>query len=319
MPATDYASRPKTSLVTGGTDGIGKAIARTLAAMGHRTIIVGRDGTKGHLAERELQTATSNEHVEFIRADLSLIRGVDMLAATITERCTSLHTVILNAGVIHGTRELTSEGLERMFATNFLGRFELTRALLPLLEKAGRRDDPAHLLFVSGAARGGRIDYSDSSLRSRFSVIRAVQQFCLANDVFAMSLAHHIYESTANARIGVACIKLGVVKTKIRQHFPWWMKRIVPLLMDPLFGQSPEDAAMSALQAIRESSPNDPTAALFMKVRRFKRLSPNDQILDRGEWRRLWKWADQLAKAARVARHINPRDTERSLSGFATT
>jgi NAD(P)-dependent dehydrogenase (short-subunit alcohol dehydrogenase family) len=306
-------------LVTGGTDGIGKAIARMLAAMGHRTIIVGRDATKGHRAERELRASTSNEHVEFIRADLSLIRDVDMLAATITERCTSLHTVILNAGVIHATRELTTEGLERMFATNFLGRFELTRSLLQILEAAGHEDDPAHVLFVSGAARGGRINYSDPTLRSRFSVIRAVQQFCLANDVFALSLAHHIHESTANGRIAVACIKLGVVKTKIRQHFPWWMKRIVPLIMDPLFGQSPDDAATSALRAIHESSPHDPTAVLFMKIRRFKRLSPHDQLLDREEWTRLWKWAGQLAAAARVEGHINARDTERNLSGFATT
>lgn len=300
-------NREKTSLVTGGTDGIGKAIARTLAAMGHRTIIVGRDGTKGHLAARELRASTSNEQVEFICADLSLIRDVDTLAATITERYETLHTLVLNAGVIHGTRELTSEGLERMFATNFLGRFELTRALLPLLEAAGRRDDPSHVLLVSGAARGGQMDYADPGLRTRFSVFRAVRQFCLANDLFALSFAQWIHESSASGRMSVACLKLGVVKTNIRRHFPRWMKWIVPLIMDPLLGQTPEVAASAALRALRESSPNDPTAVLFIKIRHFKPLSPDDRLLDREEWKRLWAWADQLAKAARAEGHIRAR------------
>jgi NAD(P)-dependent dehydrogenase (short-subunit alcohol dehydrogenase family) len=317
--AADHFHGPKTALVTGGTDGIGKAIAQALAATGHRTIIVGRDDHKGRMAELDSRRTTSNQQVEFIRADLSLIRNVDILAATITERYKTLDTLVLNAGVVHGTRQLTSEGLERMFATNFLGRFELTRALLPHIEAAGRRDDPAHLLFVNGAARRGRIDYGDPTLRSRFSLIRAVQQFCLANDLFAVSLAHHLYDSSANGRVAVACIKLGVVKTNIRQHFPGWMKRIVPLIMDPLFGQSPGDAAMSAMRAIRESSPNDPTSTLFMKIRRFRHILPDDHLLDRDEWKRFWIWADQLAKSARAASHISARDTERSLSGLATT
>jgi NAD(P)-dependent dehydrogenase (short-subunit alcohol dehydrogenase family) len=309
----------RTSVVTGGTDGIGKVIARELAASGHRTIIVGRDEAKGRQAERELRASTSNEHVDFIQADLALIQGVDTLAAAIVQRCTSLDTLILNAGVVHRTRELTSEGLERMFATNFLGRFELTRALLPLLEAAGRRDDPAHLLFVNGAARGRRIDYADPSLRARFSVIRAIRQFCLANDLFALSLAQRVHESTASARVSIACLKLGPVKTNIRRQGPWWMKWIVPLIVDPFLGQMPEDAAKSAFRAMREASPNDPSAVVFMKIRRFTQLSPDDGLLDQKEWMRLWTWADQLAKGARTRGHMSARDTERNLSGFATT
>lgn len=286
--------------MTGGTDGIGKVIARELAAMGHRTIIVGRNEAKGRQAERELRASTSNERVDFIQADLSLVQGIDALAVAITQRCTSLDTLILNAGVVLRTRELTNEGLERMFATNFLGRFELARALLPLLEAAGRRDDPSHLLLVNGAARGRRIHYADPSLRARFSVIRAVRQFCLANDLFALSLAQRVHESPASARVSIACLKLGPVKTNIRRQGPWWMKWIVPLILDPLLGQMPEDAAKSAFRAMREASPNDPASVLFMKIRRFRQLSPDDGLLDEREWARLWTWSDQLAKAARA-------------------
>lgn len=309
----------RTALITGGTDGIGKAIARTLASMGHRTIIVGRNATKGHLAALELRETTSNQQVEFIRADLSRVRDADALAATINSRCSALHYLIHSAGAIYGRRELTSEGLELMFATNFLSRYVLTRALLPLIETTGHRDDPARLLFVSGAARGGRIDYADPSLRSGFSVIRAVRQFCLANDLFALSLAHRLHESNAGGRVAVACIKLGVVKTNIRRDFPRWMKVIVPLIMDPLFAQSPEDAASSALKVLAEASPHDPTGVLFTKIRRLKPLWPSEQLLDRQAWERLWSSAERLSSAVRAEGHINERATERSLSGFATT
>jgi NAD(P)-dependent dehydrogenase (short-subunit alcohol dehydrogenase family) len=309
----------RTALVTGGTDGIGKAIARTLASMGHRTIIVGRNATKGHLAAMELRERTSNQHVEFIRADLSRVRDTDALASTISGRCSALHYLIHSAGVIYGRRELTSEGVELMFATNFLNRYVLTRALLPLIEATGRRDDPSRLLFVSGAARGGRIDYDDPSLGTGFSLIRAVRQFCLANDLFALSLAHRLHQSDDGGRVAVACIKLGVVKTNIRREFPRWMKVIVPLIIDPLLAQSPDAAASSALHVLAEASPNDPTNVLFTKIRRLKRLWPSDQLLDRQEWERLWSSADRLSETARAEDHISERATERSLSGFATT
>jgi NAD(P)-dependent dehydrogenase (short-subunit alcohol dehydrogenase family) len=50
----------KTALVTGGTSGVGKAIARGLAQRGANVIIVGRDSEKGIRAERETRTASGN-------------------------------------------------------------------------------------------------------------------------------------------------------------------------------------------------------------------------------------------------------------------
>jgi retinol dehydrogenase-12 len=235
----DDPDQGTTSLVTGGTDGRGKAIARTLATRGDRVIIVGRDAAKGRRVERELREETSNDAVEFIQADLSLVRGAVALGATIAQRCAALHYVVHSAGVICGVRKLTDEGLERMFATNFLGRFVLTRALLPLIQASGHHDAAARMLFVSGAARGGRLSYSDQSFGSRFTLIRAVRQFCLANDLFALSLAQRLQESASPGRVSVSCIKLGVVKTNIRHDFPWWMKTIVPLILDPVLGQLP--------------------------------------------------------------------------------
>jgi len=63
----------KNAVVTGGTDGIGKEIARGLARAGHRLILVGRDAEKGARAAQELLTTTGSPGVRFIQADLSKI------------------------------------------------------------------------------------------------------------------------------------------------------------------------------------------------------------------------------------------------------
>jgi len=61
------------ALVTGGTDGIGKAIASALAARGAEVLIVGRDPEKGARAERELRATAGHQRVRFLQADLGLM------------------------------------------------------------------------------------------------------------------------------------------------------------------------------------------------------------------------------------------------------
>jgi retinol dehydrogenase 12 len=65
------------ALVTGGTDGIGKAIARELVLRGAEVLIVGSDPEKGARAERELRASAGHHHVRFLQADLSLMRETD--------------------------------------------------------------------------------------------------------------------------------------------------------------------------------------------------------------------------------------------------
>jgi NAD(P)-dependent dehydrogenase (short-subunit alcohol dehydrogenase family) len=79
----------RTALVTGGTDGIGKAIAIGLARAGCEVIIVGRDAEKGVRVESDIRRATGNENVDFLRADLGLVRDTNHLTAEVIRRCVS--------------------------------------------------------------------------------------------------------------------------------------------------------------------------------------------------------------------------------------
>ena len=78
---TNGNDSPKHALITGGTDGIGKEIARRLALLGVQILIVGRDLAKGKRAELELRESSGNRNVDFFPADLSLIREAQRVAS----------------------------------------------------------------------------------------------------------------------------------------------------------------------------------------------------------------------------------------------
>jgi NAD(P)-dependent dehydrogenase (short-subunit alcohol dehydrogenase family) len=285
----------KTALVTGGTDGIGKEIARGLARLGFHLIIVGRNGEKGARAERDLRLSTQNPNVEFLQADLGLMREVKRLADEVGGRWPSLHYLVHDAGVVLGRRELTAEGIESNFAINYLSRFVLTRQLLPLLAAAGRPDGTARIVIVSGAARHGKVHFDDVNLTSNFATLRAVLQSCQANDLFTVELARRLSMEPAGPRVTVSCLKIGVVKTNIRHGFPGWMKLLVPLLFDPLLGQTPHDAAQAALRLLLAEDLEGVTGALFLKIRKLKQVAPSAHPPDREEGRRLWQLSEELA------------------------
>src|SRR5262249_16974989 len=145
------------ALVTGGTDGIGKEIARGLASRGSEVILVGRDHVKGVAAKDDIRRTSGNLQVEFLQADLSLMRDVRRLSDVVTARWPTLHNLVHSAGIVRGRRLVTDEGIESNFATNYLARFALTGWLLPLLQAGAQADHAARILLVSGTAQAGRV------------------------------------------------------------------------------------------------------------------------------------------------------------------
>jgi len=281
-------------LVTGGTDGIGKEIALGLANFGHRVIIVGHNQEKGDRAQREIRQTTGNPNVEFVRADLGLVSETARLAEDVTRRFPELHYLVLSADVVRGRRELTSEGIESNFAINYLSRFVLIRRMLPLLIVTGRPGSAARIVLVSGAARNGRVYFDDVNLATNFGTLRAVGQFCQANDLLTVELARRLVEN-GQGNVTVNCLKRGVVKTNIRREFPWWMKWLVPLLLDPLIGQTAHNAAKAALDLFSSEAFERFTGALFLKIRDLKRITPSARTLERRAGQQLWQLSERLA------------------------
>jgi retinol dehydrogenase-12 len=289
----------KSALVTGGTDGVGKKVACGLARAGHRVVIIGRDREKGVRAARELQQAARNPNVEFLRADLSLMSEAKRVVDEVTSRWTELHYLVHSAGVVRNRRELTKEGIESNFAINYLSRFVLTQELLPLMKATGQPTDAARIVIISGAARTGTIYFDDVNLTSKFSLLKMIGQSCQVNDVFTVEQARRLAASNEH-RVTITCLKMGVVKTNIRNgpDFPWWMKVLVPLVMDPLLGQTPEEAAESALKLLVAAEYEGVTGALFLKIKKFKQIVPDASVTDDYIGERLWELSERLSASS---------------------
>src|SRR5947207_2370890 len=126
----------RTAVVTGGTGGIGRAVAVELAGRGYRVVIVGRDATRGAAVLAALEEAGPGADHAYVRADLSLLRETARAAGEIVGRTDRLDAVVLCAGVLSAVPEWTEEDLERSFVLNYLSRYLLLRRLLPMLADA---------------------------------------------------------------------------------------------------------------------------------------------------------------------------------------
>jgi NAD(P)-dependent dehydrogenase (short-subunit alcohol dehydrogenase family) len=303
----------RVALVTGGTDGIGKAIAHVLANQGMHVVIVGSNPGKGAAAARELSEASGNDSICFLQADLSTIGNVDTLAVDVSACWPQLHCLVHCAGIMRGRYTLTSEEIETNFALNYLSRFALTESLLPCLVAGGRDGAAARILVIGGAAQNGRIYYENPNLTRRFNILRVVAQFCAANDEFVLEQARRIAADHPPANVTITTLKVGAVRTAIRRQFPLWMKLLVPVLVDPFLSSSTGQIAASAQRLLLGPEFEGVTGALFRHIRRFKRLQPGLYTGDPDRGRRLWELSEQLSARARSGSRAE--DDTPSISG----
>src|SRR6185437_4913781 len=287
----------RTAIVTGGTNGIGRDLARRLVREGYATMVVGRNEERGEALAGELRTVQPDSR--FVAGDLSSVHGVRRVASAISEHTDRIELLVHNAGIIDSRRKLSPDGIDQHFAINYFSRFVLQQYLSPLLNHRTDRSR-ALVLLISGAAHGEPIRYRDILAGRTFSVLRAVRQFCRANDLFALRL-YHEQLSEASSGLRIACLKLGVVKTEIRRSFPWWMKLAVPVLFDPWLGQTSVEAADAAIDLLRRLSAQAYTPPLFTRIRKLRPYQPSADAAFPAAWDDLWRFSGQLLEKLRSA------------------
>ncbi|MEP7115956.1 MAG: SDR family NAD(P)-dependent oxidoreductase [Acidobacteriota bacterium] len=184
-PAVPTAA-PRIVLVTGSTDGLGREVARRLAAEGAHVIVHGRNVVRGTAVVAEIAAARIGS-ARFYQADFASLSEVRRLAAEIRRDYSRLDLLVNNAGIIARERELSTDGYEMSFAVNYLSGYLLTYSLLPLIEQ-GRAP---RIVNVSSLA-ASPIDFSDVMLERGYSSDRAYGQSKLAQVMFTIDLAQEL-------------------------------------------------------------------------------------------------------------------------------
>ncbi|XP_034430657.1 dehydrogenase/reductase SDR family member 12 isoform X1 [Hippoglossus hippoglossus] len=144
-------------MITGANSGIGKATAQEIANKGGIVHMVCRDKGRAEAAKDEIVERSKNENVHVHVVDMSSARQVWEFAQSFSQT-DAVHVLINNAGCMVNQRELTEEGLEKNFATNTLGAYILTTALIPALKKV---QDPRVVTVSSGGMLTQRLNVDD--------------------------------------------------------------------------------------------------------------------------------------------------------------
>ena len=139
--------------MTGGTSGIGRALAEALAAAGLTVVLVARDEARGEAARQQIATTTGNDRISVVLGDLADMASVRKIALAVEQAHPRLDVLVNCAGVYTPKRTVTADGFETMFATNLLAPFLLTNLVLPQLRAAGVRAGPRHQRAIRDQAR----------------------------------------------------------------------------------------------------------------------------------------------------------------------
>jgi NAD(P)-dependent dehydrogenase (short-subunit alcohol dehydrogenase family) len=185
-------STMRTVLLTGATDGLGRALAQRLAADGHALILHGRDPQRLEQTAADIAQANAVARPLTVLADLSDLSQVRRMAAEVRAATDSLDVFVSNAGIGGGEpdgrqRRVSAEGYELRFAVNYLAGFLLTLELLPLL----RAGAPARIVNVASLGQHP-LDFDNLMLEHDYSGMRAYSQSKLAQIMSGFELADRL-------------------------------------------------------------------------------------------------------------------------------
>ncbi|HEX3001541.1 MAG TPA: SDR family NAD(P)-dependent oxidoreductase [Methanoregula sp.] len=258
-------------LVTGSTDGIGKAIATELLRGGAEVILHGRDDKKGRRVRKEMEDA-SGKSPGLVIADFSRPGEIREMAADLSARYSRLDVLINDAGTYQASRHVTPEGVELTFAVNYLGPFLLTWLLLPLMGEGSR------IVTIASSAHFDvdRIDWENLPAQPKYDAWGAYSLSKFADVTFTYVLARNLRGTGITAN----CLHPGVVDTKIlHASYPGY------------HGIPTEEAAQTPVWLARSPDIAGVTGKYFEE----KRAIPSSPLSrDRRVQERLWKMAEEL-------------------------
>ena len=265
----------KNIIITGATDGIGLAAAKSIASKGYHVGLVGRNSDKGKKAMEEIIAHSGNENLDFFQCDLSLVRNVKDLADRIKQRYSKIDVLLNNAGGANKTKQITPEGLEKTFATNQMNYFVLSTELLNIISES---NDGRIVNVASNAHIGAEVDYDNINSEKSFSAWTSYCVSKLMNIMFTYQL------SSMQDKVSINVLHPGFVDTNIAGNEGNLIKYIVKFGAK-IFARTVDNGADSSIYFSTSDEVQGVSGKYFFKCREIKssRASYNQE-----DWKMVW-------------------------------
>lgn len=275
----------KTCMITGATSGIGRVTALALAAQGADLVLLCRNRAKGHQLIEDIQKIGGRGDLHLLHCDLSSLSQVQVAAEAFLATGKPLHVLVNNAGVFNLRRRVTADGLEEMFAVNYLAHFLLTLLVLPRLQGVS---DARVVNVGSGAHRLiKRIRLEDLTFERGFRPLRTYSHSKLANGVFNTALAQRLGGSGVTANV----VDPGEVATNLGGQNGWVAKALQPV--SRRFLSTPEKGAATSVFACTSDTLRGVSNAY---LRGCEIREPSPQAMDRESAEALWEASVSLVE-----------------------
>jgi NAD(P)-dependent dehydrogenase (short-subunit alcohol dehydrogenase family) len=234
----------RVAIVTGCNTGLGFDTARMLAERGACVVLAVRDTEKGKAAKDRILNTAPHADVSIQPLDLGSLRSVRAAVEDLRGAYPRIDLLINNAGVMIPPKQVTPDGFELQFGTNYLGHFALTGLLLDNLMPV----DGSRIVVVSSNAHklGGAIHFDDLQWERRYNRGAAYAQSKLANLMFCYELQRRL--AAADVPTIAVAAHPGFTDSELTRHV--W-KPVAPLMrrFGPYVGQDPAKGALPQLRA----------------------------------------------------------------------
>ncbi|TFC46567.1 SDR family NAD(P)-dependent oxidoreductase [Cryobacterium sp. TMT1-21] len=191
----------KTFVITGANAGLGYFASEQLAAAGAHVVLACRNPAKTDAALAAIRGRVPGASVSAVPLDTADLASVRIASAALLE-LPRIDGLILNAGIVHPprTREVSPDGHELVFATNYLGHVALTMQVTPVLRRT-----PGSRVVALGSMISRLLDSSldDLELEHGYNRWRAYAQSKIAMQVFGFELDRRLRAAGAGGADGV--------------------------------------------------------------------------------------------------------------------
>lgn len=233
----------KTIMITGGSNGFGKAIAFEILKKGDAVVVVGSSEKNGSDFMTQAKAEGYGDRARFIQKNLSLVEENKKLVAQIKELYPKLDGMILCAEKHNLSYVETAEGIEASFALSYLSRFVLSYGLKEVLEQG---ENP-FIMNICGSGMDGEPNWDDLQHKQSFDAQKVMMHGSRLNDLLGVQFA----ESDENKKIRYIMYNPWAVRTPGMKAF------FNSKLMDFMYciiGKTPEKAAKIVMNVLEKPS-----------------------------------------------------------------